>query len=587
VSLQFLGPPGPGVFAQTTYNFRDTATLVTGNHSIKIGADLYWEQDADSNAGAARPTYSFRNIWSLGNDAPYQEAGNFDPKTGQPSAATKYIRSSIYAGFVQDDYRVLPNLTLNLGLRYEYFQPVREKYGNISNVVLGSGPNPLTGLTLRVGGDLYNASKLNFGPQIGFAWRPNPASQRFVVRGGFGIGYNRMQEAITLQGKANPPLITGFTLTGTNVVYALPNNINQFAGYPANPNARQTFNPNTNLPVGGAPISLTGFPSFVPTPYTYRYSLDTQYDLGGNWTAKLGYQGSSSRRYTRQNNLNFLYGPSNPIIQNLYYYTNDTNGNYNALLAEIEHRFAKSFQIDAQYRWSKTIDEGSNDIFIGEYPYGLQYLRGPADFDVRHLFKLYGEFSPRLFKDNSWKEKIFGGWQVTGILSAHTGFPWTPTYSNTGCNVVYPNSSYCNLRPSAYLGGAGTDYSNDTFRKPNGNFPNGALAYFTVPTFPASGIPPAPSVGRNVLQGPNFLNVDTTLTKAFGMPSFGIFGEAARFEFRANFFNIFNKTNLSPMTANSVDQVISTDGRTSNPLFGQPQSALGGRTVEFQARFSF
>ncbi len=261
------------MFAQTTYNFRDTATLVKGNHSIKVGADLYWEQDADSNAGAARPTYSFRNIWSLGNDAPYQEVGNFDPKTGQPSAASKYIRSAIYAGFVQDDYRVAPNLTLNLGLRYEYFQPVREKYGNISNVVLGSGPNPLTGLTLRVGGDLYNASKLNFSPQIGFAWRPNPASQRFVVRGGFGIGYNRMQEAITLQGRANPPLITGFTLTGANIVYALPTNVNQFAGYPANPNARQTFDPNTNLPVGGAPISLTGFPSFVPTPYTYRYSL--------------------------------------------------------------------------------------------------------------------------------------------------------------------------------------------------------------------------------------------------------------------------------------------------------------------------
>jgi len=584
---QYLGAPGPGIFAQTTYNFRDTVSLIKGNHSIRFGADLYWEQDADSNAGGARPTYYFRNMWSFGNDAPYQEVGNFDPKTGQPSAASKYIRSGIFAGFIQDDYRVLPNLTLNLGVRYEYFQPVHEKYDNISNVVLGSGANPLIGLSLRVGGDLYNASKLNFSPQIGFAWRPNPASQRFVMRGGFGVGYNRMQEAITLNGRANPPLITSFTLTGANVLYALPSSVNQFAGYPANPNARQSFDPNTNLPVGGAPITINGFPLSLPTPYTYRYSLDTQYDLGGNWTAKLGYQGSSSRRLTRQNNLNFLYGRSNPIIQNLYYYSNDANANYNALLAEIEHRFAKSFQIDAQYRWSKTIDNGSNDYYIGEYPYGLQYLRGLADFDVRHLFKVYGEYSPRFFKDNSWKEKIFGGWQLTGILNYHTGFPWTPLYTNTGCNVVYANSGYCNLRPSAYLGGAGTDYSNDAFKRPNGNFPNGALSYFTVPTFPTSGIPPAPSVGRNVLQGPNFFNLDATLMKAFGVPSFGIFGEAARFEFRANFFNILNKTNLSPMTVNSVDQVISTDGRTSNPLFGQPQSALGGRTIEFQARFSF
>ena len=537
--------------------------------------------------GAARPNYFFRNIWSLANDAPYQEVGNFDPRTGQPSAATKYIRSGIFAGFVQDDYRVLPNLTLNLGLRYEYFQPVHEKYGNISNVVLGSGANPLTGLSLRTGGDLYNASKLNFSPQVGFAWRPNPASQRFVVRGGFGVGYNRMQEAITLNGRSNPPLVTGFTLTGSNVLYQIPGNVNQFAGWPVNPIARLNIDPTTNLPTNGAPITLNGFPSFLPTPYTYRYSLDTQYDLGGNWTAKLGYQGSSSRRYTRQNNLNFLYGPTNPRIQNLYYYTNDGNGSYNALLTELEHRFSKSFQLDAQYRWSKTIDNGSNDYYIGEYPYGLQYLKGLADFDVRHLFKLYGEFSPHLFKGNNWKEKVFGGWQLTGIMNVHTGFPWTPLYTNTGCNVVYPNSGYCNLRPANYLGGAGTDYSNSTFEQANGNFSKGALSYFTVPTFPATGIPAAPAVGRNILQGPGYLNVDSSLTKAFGVPSFGIFGEAARFEFRANFFNIFNKTNLSPMTANSADQTISFDGRTSNPLFGQSQSALGGRIVELQVRFSF
>ncbi len=322
-----------------------------------------------------------------------------------------------------------------------------------------------------------------------------------------------------------------------------------------------------------------------PTPIATPWTPNTISAETG--PRKSGYQGSSSRHYTRQNNLELsvrTYQPDHPepvLLHERY------QSNYNALLAEIEHRFAKSFQIDAQYRWSKTIDEGSNDYFIGEYPYGLQYLRGPADFDVRHLFKLYGEYSPRFFKDKSWKEKVLGGWQVTGIFNYHTGFPWTPLYSNTGCNVVYQNSGYCNLRPAAYLGGAGTDYSNSTFERPSGNFPSGALAYFTVPTFPASGTPPAPSVGRNVLVGPNFLNLDATLTKAFGIPSLKIFGEAARFEFRANFFNLLNRTNLSPLTANSVDQMISTDGRTSNPLFGQPQSALGGRTIEFQARFSF
>ena len=148
-----------------------------------------------------------------------------------PSSATKYIRSSIYGFFVQDDYKVKPNLTLNLGLRWEYFGPVHEKYGNISNPIPGSGPNPLTDLRLKLGGDLYNASYNNWGPQIGFAWKP-ASSDRFVLRGGFGIGYNRMQEAITLNGRSNPPLVTNFTLNGPDVLYAVPSDVHQFAGWP-------------------------------------------------------------------------------------------------------------------------------------------------------------------------------------------------------------------------------------------------------------------------------------------------------------------------------------------------------------------
>ncbi|MBV8809323.1 MAG: TonB-dependent receptor, partial [Acidobacteriaceae bacterium] len=134
---QFLGAPGPGVFYQTTYNFRDTASAALGKHSLKLGFDLYKEQDNDNEVGAGRPQYSFRNLWDFANDAPYTESGNFNPSTGMPTSATKYIRSNIYAFFVQDDYKVKPNLTLSLGLRWEYFSPVREKYGNISNVILG------------------------------------------------------------------------------------------------------------------------------------------------------------------------------------------------------------------------------------------------------------------------------------------------------------------------------------------------------------------------------------------------------------------------------------------------------------------
>jgi hypothetical protein len=121
-----------------------------------------------------------------------------------------------------------------------------------------------------------------------------------------------------------------------------------------------------------------------------------------------------------------------------------------------------------------------------------------------------------------------------------------------------------------------------------GNFPNGALSYFSVPTFPASGIPPAPAVGRNTLRGPGYFDVDATIQKSFGLPKMKIFGENARLDLRGDLFNIFNKLNLLNMGLNGFqNNVISTDGTTSNPIFGQAQGALAGRIVELQARFSF
>ncbi|HSU61258.1 MAG TPA: hypothetical protein VLI55_18255, partial [Bryobacteraceae bacterium] len=379
-------------------------------------------------------------------------------------------------------------------------------------------------------------------------------------------------------------------LQGTDILYRVPGNVNQFSGWPINPAAIQTFNPATGIPTSGGPVQLTGFPENLPTPITYRYSLGTEYNFASDWVGKLGYQGSTTHHYTRQTNFNWYFMPLNPRIQSLTFYLNDANANYDALLAEVEHRFSHSFQFDVQYRWSHTIDDGSNDYYIGQYPFGLQYLRGDADFDVRHNLKVYGIWNPRIFKGNGWAEKILGGWQITGILNANSGFPWTPLYSNTGCNVVYANSGYCNLRPAGYLGNAGTDYSNSTFEKAGANFPNGALAYFTVPTFPASGIPPAPSVGRNVLRGPGYFDTDMTLQKSFGLPKLPIFGENARFEFRADFFNIFNKTNLQGL-ANSGNpypgNIISSDGVSSNPQFGVPQAGLSGRVINLQARFSF
>ncbi len=604
-----FGAPGPGVFYQTTYNIRDTLTKIWGNHSMKYGVDIYKEQDVDVQAGAARPTFQFNNIWDFANDAPQEELGNFNPITGQPTDARKYIRSNIYAGFIQDDFKVKPNFTVNLGLRWEYFGPVSEKDGNISNPVLGPPGAELTGLVLRTGGNLYNSSKNNWGPQVGFAWSPGKLPllnqdmhSRLVIRGGGGIGYNRMEEAITLNGRSNPPFVSGLTAFGSNILYAVPGDPHQFDNWPANPAAVLTFDPTTNLPTGAAGLQIQGVQNNLPTPVTYRYSLLAQYDMGHDWVVTVGYQGSLSRHYTRQQ-LENLYFPLNPAVQTFNLYTNDVNGSYNALLTEVQHRFSRQFQIDAQYTFARAEDNQSSDFEEGTYPFSQRSEWGLADYDVKHNFKLYGVWTPKIFHgDHAWLDKIAGGWTVTGILNAHTGFPFTPVYNvqttdatgATTCGLVYANSGYCTLRPAAYLGGALSNFSNSGFIGNGGNFPNGPTTYFAPPTITGD-FPSAPGVARNSFWGPRYSSVDLTLGKAFGLPRLPVLGENAKIDLRANFYNIFNQTNFVPFsnseqTIGTINYSAVTGAQTvtsPNATFGQGLSALAGRVIELQARFSF
>jgi hypothetical protein len=589
-AFQFFGAPGPGNFAQTTYNLRDTLTKTWRSHNIRMGFDGYRELDNDTQTSGAVPTYTFRNLWEFANDRPRQLNGNFDPRTGRPTSATKYIRSFIYAGYVQDDWRVNPNLTLNLGLRWEYFTPTREKNNNISNPVLGTGAQTLTGATMKVGGDLYKTSPNNWGPQFGFAYSINPSSTHLaVVRGGFGIAYNRMQQAITLNGRSNPPLVTNVNavckdtaLTNCpGVQYAASASATNINGYPSNPSAIATFGPN-GLPVGGAALQIVGIQQDLPTPLTYKTSLGIEYALTPRWNVSAGYQGSLSRHYTRQNNLNWIYYPNlNPSISNFSYFSNDATASSHAFLAEVRHTFSRNFSLNGQYRWGKIMDTASQDYYIDQYPYDNRFAYGRADYDITHNVKLFGTYAPKFFPNNKLLEGIFGGFQISGIMQYHTGFPWTPIYANTGCNVVYVGSGYCNLRPGAQIARGTGDTGNDTFKRAGGQFPNGGLAYFAVPTYSSNGAPPPPGVGRNSLHGPNYFDTDMDAQKTFGIPHSTILGENAGLTIRAMFFNIFNQTNLTPFNTGDANTQITSS------TFGQSNGALGARTIEFQARLSF
>ncbi len=595
-----LGGVAGSVFDQWTYGAKDVVTKIQGSHTLKFGGELTKLHFVQEAPWSARPNWGFENYWDFLNDAAYSENGTFNPTNGVPTSVRKDSRQTLYGFFLQDSYKAKPNLTLTAGLRWDYFGPLSFTRNQLSTVVLGQQPDPLTGLYMRIGGNLYTSQAGNFGPQLGFAWSPGAIAHhdmhsRLVLRGGFGIGYTAPEQAITLNGWPNIPFTNnGSFLTGSNVSYNFPSDPHQFEPYPANPNAIAPFNQN-NLPIGGSPVLVTAFPAHMPTTYTYRYSMEGQYDLGHNWIATVGYQGSTSHHLTRQSNLNALYGAQgialNPEVNSVDYYSYDANSNFNALLTELQHRFTHSFSIDAQYRYSKSKDNASGPYSINYYQWNPQLDWGPSDFDVTNVFKLWGIYTPNLFFHEGWQKKILGGWTVSGIFNWHSGYPWSPQFNST-CNLIYnggscTNGTTSNLLPATYLGGAGSDSGNSTFLKANGNFPLGGPAYFTAPTFtnctapfPAvcPGAPQAPGVGRNSQRGPRYKDLDATISKAFGLPKMPILGENAQFEFRANAYNLFNNLNLD------IGQI---DKTVTDTHFGQITGALGGRTVELQARFSF
>ncbi len=601
--LAFFGAPGPSNFNQHTYTYKDVATKVQGNHNIKFGGDVTRLYYLNNPTYSARPGYNFFNIWDFLNDAPRSESGSFNPVTGTPTTNRQDNREDLYGFFVHDDWKARSNLTLNMGLRYSYFGPLSSKQNNLGVVQFGTGSSTFTGLSVRQGGNLTNSQKGNFGPQFGFAYNPSQFDRKLVVRGGFGLNFNQTEIAITGNAGSNPPYIlnanfsnstiqNGVASIDPRIVYAVAASTTSLFGYPANPNAIGGFNA-ANLPTSGG-ATVTAFQANQPTPYTEHYSLDTQMDLGHQLVASIGYQGSLGRHVIVQNQLYItalaLGYAQNPLVQNVDYFANTGHSNNNSLLVGLKKQMSHGIMFDAEFNYAKSMDTGSSPYYEDPYPFRPDLAYGRSDYNYGKAFKLYAMWQPVFFHNNSLLSKIADGFSFSGIYNIHGGFPFTPVY-NTGNNLYYGSSGYNSLRPAAYLGGAKRIRSNDAFEngKPNLNFPNIAASGTSTPYFalPATGIPTSgtayalpqlPGVERNSFNGPGYQDLDATVAKSFGFPHARILGEGAKMEIRADAFNLFNQINLNP--GSIINNVLSQN-------FGQAQSALTGRTVNLQARFSF
>jgi hypothetical protein len=648
----------PKILTQNTFEVRDTMTWVRGNQAFKFGGEVRREQDNSNRRIRSRPEFSFDNILSLANDAPFFEnTQDIDPLTGAPPDSQRYFRTSSYGLFVQDDWKLRPNFTLNLGVRWEYQSPLTETQGRLTNYEFG--PNGVIDGRVVTVDKLYDSDYNNFAPRIGFAWSPRFnggmlknafGEDKLVIRGGFGIFYDRLFTNLFNNARFNTP----FSAAGVGLCCGTPTDPDGTGQilyafgvpgaplvYPPNPALRGGIDPVTGgllipggpvtLPGGfirrDIPIEINGAPRDLPNSYVYSYSLDFQYQLPHNVIASAGYQGSMGRKLIRTVDLNRYYpGDSfncvgcvnqkdevqealangtkitprltgNPNFDRIFFPLPDVNSSYNAMLLRATRRYSGGFQMEATYRWAKSIDTSSFGRGAQQTDPSDQRLdRGPSDFDVRHNLILSGLWDIPLFRNRrDFLGKAFGGFQINGIFDMHSGFPWTP---QQGCCFFDRPGDVANDAngdgkgndfPTQYFGGAIANPTNQDFI--NGLFPNGGRTAFGViedcSDFPIHCVTtklrgPA-GVGRNSFRGPNYRSLDLSLVKQTGLPSFLHLGEAANLEVRANFFNVLNLLNLPPFQ---------TGGRSNTDFtntgdFGRALSALAGRVTEFQFRFSF
>src|SRR6266404_274649 len=591
----------PAVFVQNTFNFRDTLSKVIRTHALKFGFELSAEQDNNNLLGGARPIYSNFRLWNFANSTPLFEGINADPRTGAPANAQRYLRSKATAFFVQDDWKVKSNLTLNLGLRYEYYPPLSDAKGQLSNITI-----PSTGLvnaTVGFADSLIQPDRNNFGPRLGFAWSP----ARFhdtVVRGGFGVAYNRTDDVLFSNARGNPPAFARFGIccafsatdpAASQIIYTLGSS-NSATSYPVNPALAFGIDPKNGGVCADAACSRDnaveiygGSPNFR-NAYVYLYSLDVEHRLPWRLIASAGYQGSVGHKLTRLVNQNFLQAP-NPAFSAVFIPTSDVNSNYNSLNTRLRRQFSGGFLFDFYYRYSKSIDQLSNEGPGAQTnqtdPARPQNEHGPSDFDAKHSFTTSALWDLPIFRGRTdWIGKVVGGWQINGILSAHTGFPWTPTTCVIQSVPITSAANLCPTRPSKLLKEPGRDTSNEAFLNPLANFPG--LKFFgpgvncgqadpaNHPGFPYFDIctPGQPGIGRNSFRGPHYLGLDFSLAKQFGLPNLRLIGEGGKIELRGNFFNAFNKLNLQPINFNT-DQ-----NRIENTKLGQTPGGLAGRVIE-------
>ena len=606
-------PTTPGIFAENTYEVRDAVTKSWGGHTLKVGGEYRIEQDNNNLGGNARPVYAFQGLFNFANNAPIFEGISANPVTGGAPNTARYLRAHTIGAFVQHDWKIKPTFTLNTGLRYEYFSPIHNKGQMLNLPVLGPAGSELSKATLTPHDNFFNPDYTGYSPKIGFAWVPSYYGGKVVLRGGAARAMNRLNFSIFDPSVEDGPGYFSYGLccgTAQND-FASPFAAGQILYETGTSTSPASFAPNPALKttiVNGLPVSIDpktgiaspiqievyGSPARVKTPYAYLYSLEVQTQLAQDLVFTVGYQGSQGKHLPRLVQQDFLYDTTNSPFSRAFYAQTDSISKYNSLNAHVSKQMRHGFLVDMNYSWSKSMDQisngnGANSLANQTDPANNKTEYGPSDFDTRNRITISGLWTiPGTKGDNQFLKVLTNGWQVNGIYTRHSGFPFTPVSYNSQSSPYVLHANTINpVRPYTYTGGFKPSCNNSDYI--TGADVRDARFVTSTP----KGATYRPGIGRNSFQGPCYTDTDVSVARE---QKFTVRDHTLTARFQANIFNALNQLNLSPFqngNAGGSAQIAGDNpdapGQTtrSGSNFGRATSADAGRSIEFFARINF
>jgi hypothetical protein len=598
INVPGIAPYGTGfsdaTFIQNNQNWQDVLSINHGSHAFKVGGIVQCGSGCPG-AGAlfhntyTRVVYNFNDVFDFVRDDPFTESNiGFDPKTGKQTGPDYRPVFVNFGLFFQDDWKVKKNLTLSIGLRWEVYLNPWDKDNITVSATFPTGTNywdQIANLTPQIkqfhdGNDLNN-----FAPRFGFAWDPR-SDGKTSIRGGVGVFTDRPGGQFYADAGTSLPVIgtaVANKQSGIQPVYGLSTSTQSPWLFPA-PQINVGLDARNGLI--GIPSSLSVWDPYMRSMYTFNYFFGIQHSFFGSWAVEANYVGSKATKTYMAYDVNRYAGDLldgkldriNPSFAGIQYGQARGGSVYNGGNASVRKRYGNGLSLQVGYTYGKAIDtsstfgRGLNVVDANN----LKIERGLAAFDVRHKLAVSVLYETPRWRGNA-VTSFLSAWELGGIAIFQTGLPF-----NVFCTTPFrpvTNSS------GAIVGNSGCDYNADglNWDRPNAPSFGGYLSGFTRDQylngiFQASDFSkPVPglngTLGRDMYFGPGYANVNYNVVKHFPLR---FLGEQGKLDFRAEFFNVLNRVNLSQM-----------NGDLASAQFGRATTALGGRNVQFGLRLAF